>query len=67
VAWSSNPNERLNRERSAAALVSSGSFPDQSSAIRLIGDVLADQHDEWAEGRRYLRLDLLQRSPLMTN
>lgn len=37
-------------------------FPDRSSAIRLIGAVLAEQHDDWAEGRRYLGLDVLARS-----
>jgi hypothetical protein len=28
---------------------------------RLVGAVLADQHDEWTEGRRYLGLDALTR------
>ena len=39
-----------------------GIFPDRGSAIRLIGAVLAEQHDDWAEGRRYLGLDFLGRS-----
>ena len=30
--------------------------------VRLVGAVLAEQHDEWAEGRRYLGLDVLARS-----
>ena len=29
---------------------------------RLVGAVLAEQHDEWTEGRRYLGLDVLARS-----
>jgi hypothetical protein len=29
-----------------------------------VGAVLAEQHDEWAEGRRYLGLDVLARSRL---
>jgi len=39
-----------------------GIFPGRDSLIRLVGAVLAEQHDEWAEGRRYLGLDVLSRS-----
>jgi len=57
------PDERSVQEQSRRVIESIrprfpavvGIFPNRAALIRLVGMILAEQDDEWQDGRRYFR------------
>jgi putative transposase len=63
---STHPQEQLNKEiKRPTAVV--GIFPSRASVIRLVRMVLAEEDDQWQDGRRYFRPETMAPSTPLSN
>lgn len=64
--WSNNPSDRFNREiRRSTDVVDI--FPNRQPVVRLVGAVLAEQHDNWIQQNRFTSLTALELTVAVIN